>query len=42
MTNKELEKYCNNLLKSVDFKDYCPNGLQIEGKKEIKKNYYWS
>jgi dinuclear metal center YbgI/SA1388 family protein len=29
---KELESYCNNLLEVARFKDYCPNGLQVEGK----------
>jgi len=37
MLLKELEDYLNNLLRVDDFKDYCPNGLQIEGAKEIKK-----
>ncbi len=32
----ELEKFFNRVLKPHEFKDYCPNGLQIEGKKEIK------
>ena len=33
---EELEKFFNRVLKPHEFKDYCPNGLQIEGKKEIK------
>ena len=33
---KELEKLFNKVLKPHDFKDYCPNGLQIEGRKDIK------
>jgi dinuclear metal center YbgI/SA1388 family protein len=37
MNNIELNDYCKTLLKVDDFKDYCPNGLQVEGKKEIKK-----
>lgn len=37
MTNLELNNYCKILLNVDDFKDYCPNGLQIEGKTEIKK-----
>ena len=32
----ELEKFFNRVLKPHEFKDYCPNGLQIEGRKEIK------
>lgn len=34
---KELEKFLNNLLNIYDFQDYGPNGLQIEGTKEISK-----
>ena len=33
---KELEKLFNKVLKPHDFKDYCPNGLQIEGRKDIR------
>ena len=33
----ELEKYLENLLNVKTFNDYCPNGLQIEGKKIISK-----
>lgn len=33
----ELEQYLKTLLKPELFDDYCPNGLQIEGKEEIKK-----
>ncbi|MBL7666049.1 MAG: Nif3-like dinuclear metal center hexameric protein [Bacteriovoracaceae bacterium] len=33
----ELDKYLSELLETRDFKDYCPNGLQVEGKDEIKK-----
>jgi len=29
--------WCNQTLKSHEFKDYAPNGLQIEGQHEIKK-----
>lgn len=34
---KELVKYLNQLLNVYEFQDYGPNGLQIEGKEEIKK-----
>ena len=34
--NKILEKSINSLLSSSLIKDYCPNGLQVEGKKEIQ------
>jgi len=37
MKNYELESYINNLLDAEKFSDFCPNGLQIEGRKEIKK-----
>ena len=33
----ELNSYINNLLESESFSDYCPNGLQVEGKPEISK-----
>lgn len=33
----ELENYCNKLLNSASFKDYCPNGLQVAGKTQVKK-----
>lgn len=34
---KDLLSYSNNVLEIERFNDYCPNGLQIEGKTEIKK-----
>jgi dinuclear metal center YbgI/SA1388 family protein len=37
MKRSELENYLNSALKPELFDDYCPNGLQIEGKTEIKK-----
>jgi dinuclear metal center YbgI/SA1388 family protein len=37
MNNIELNYFCKTFLKVDCFKDYCPNGLQVEGKKEIKK-----
>jgi len=36
MKNADLESYISNLLKVSAFKDYAPNGLQVEGKTEIK------
>lgn len=33
----ELVTYCNNLLESGAFSDYCPNGLQVEGRSEVKR-----
>ncbi len=38
MVNRvELIAYCDELLEVGKFKDYCPNGLQVEGKGTIKK-----
>ena len=34
---RQLVNYCNDLLCIQDFRDYCPNGLQVEGKSSIKK-----
>lgn len=34
-TRSEIIFYCDELLKISQFKDYCPNGLQIEGKNSI-------
>ena len=32
---KELVAYCNELLETGRFSDYCPNGLQIQGNETI-------
>lgn len=37
INQSELDKYLADLLQIHDYQDYGPNGLQIEGKKEIKK-----
>lgn len=37
MDCEELELYLNNLLRADQFRDYCPNGLQVQGRSEIKK-----
>ena len=34
---KDLLNYSNNVLEIERFHDYCPNGLQVEGKTKIKK-----
>jgi len=34
---KDLLSYANNVLEIDRFRDYCPNGLQVEGKTEVKK-----
>lgn len=33
----EIIQWCDQTLKSHEFKDYAPNGLQIEGTSEVKK-----
>ncbi len=37
MKTIELDLFLKNLLRPETFDDYCPNGLQIEGRDEIKK-----
>ena len=37
MKISDLSNYLNQLLQPEHFTDYCPNGLQIEGKQEIQK-----
>ncbi|KLV09179.1 metal-binding protein [Photobacterium aquae] len=37
MNNIKLESLLNELLSPHLIKDYCPNGLQVEGKSEVKK-----
>lgn len=37
MQSTELDQFLKTLLKPELFDDYCPNGLQIEGRSEIKK-----
>jgi dinuclear metal center YbgI/SA1388 family protein len=36
-TSTELNSFLSTLLQPERFKDFCPNGLQVEGKREIKK-----
>jgi dinuclear metal center YbgI/SA1388 family protein len=36
MLREELGAYLNGLLESERFRDYCPNGLQVEGRAEVK------
>ena len=31
----DIVQWCNQTLKANEFKDYAPNGLQIEGKAEV-------
>jgi len=35
MQRNDLESYLNRLLDISRFHDYCPNGLQVEGRDEI-------
>jgi len=37
MDRIELELYLNDMLGTARFKDYCPNGLQVEGRRRIEK-----
>ncbi len=37
MDRIELELYLNNVLEAARFKDYCPNGLQVEGRRRVEK-----
>ncbi len=37
MLNSDLEKKLNTLLDIGKYQDMCPNGLQVEGRPEIKK-----
>ncbi len=34
---KDIIQWCDQTLKSHEFRDYAPNGLQIEGKAEVQK-----
>lgn len=33
----ELQDYCDQLLSVRDFDDYCPNGLQVEGDRPVRR-----
>jgi dinuclear metal center YbgI/SA1388 family protein len=35
MQRAQLQRYLDGLLESARFRDYCPNGLQVEGRAEI-------
>ena len=37
MRLNELEIYLNQLLNMAQFHDYCPNGLQVEGRNEVRR-----
>jgi dinuclear metal center YbgI/SA1388 family protein len=36
-TSTELDSFFNALLQPERFKDFCPNGWQVEGKRDVKK-----
>lgn len=33
----ELVQHCDQLLEASSFRDYCPNGLQVEGRAEVRR-----
>lgn len=37
LARKELTEYLNNLLRPQDYNDYCPNGLQIDGREIVSR-----
>jgi putative NIF3 family GTP cyclohydrolase 1 type 2 len=37
MERTELQRYLHRLLEVERFKDYCPNGLQVEGRTTIRR-----
>ena len=37
MHRDELARYLDRLLDASQFRDYCPNGLQVEGRSEVKR-----
>lgn len=37
MKRDELVAYLDQLLETTKFRDYCPNGLQVEGRAEVKR-----
>jgi dinuclear metal center YbgI/SA1388 family protein len=37
MKREQLADYLDRLLQAANFRDYCPNGLQVEGRAEIRR-----
>ncbi|MGA7478564.1 MAG: Nif3-like dinuclear metal center protein, partial [Azonexus sp.] len=35
MKRQQLVEYLDGLLQPARFRDYCPNGLQVEGRAEV-------
>ncbi len=33
----QLVRYCDQLLEAKRFRDYCPNGLQVEGRQQVQR-----
>ena len=34
---RQLVDYCDELLQAAGFQDYCPNGLQVEGRAQVRR-----
>ena len=37
MKRDELVRYLDETLETSRFRDYCPNGLQVEGRTEVRR-----
>ena len=37
ITIQDLFQFCQNLLSPEEISDYCPNGIQVEGKQQVKR-----
>ncbi|MDQ5879630.1 MAG: hypothetical protein QG638_2366, partial [Pseudomonadota bacterium] len=37
MKRDELARYLDQMLETARFRDYCPNGLQVEGRAEVRR-----
>ncbi|MBV0933084.1 Nif3-like dinuclear metal center hexameric protein [Marinobacterium weihaiense] len=37
VSTDQLVRYCDQLLQTERFRDYCPNGLQVEGKPQVQR-----
>ena len=37
MQREKLQNLLDSLLEAERFRDYCPNGLQVEGKSEVRR-----
>ena len=34
---QDIIRWCNEFLRTAEFHDYAPNGLQVEGREEVRK-----